>query len=391
MNDCDQYLKRQSEWMTEKKTLEMDLLKLKTAKCPRCEQSLTTQAAEKDRTATHSRLYDLDSLLHACSESEKQASILQKQLAELQGQLDPNPMIAKMGEAFTNLTLECNNKFAELRALNTKAINDWTQEVTAAIFDIKEAKAQAAKVYMTEIEAENKVRVALDQEVADARVAWQAAENRFEAVKKENEYARKEEERLTAERAAAREEYEQAKTKLDLTHGALLEEQDLLEMLKAFLTAIYDEVLEEIAYSTNLMLARVPNVAHVTIKFKSETTTQKGTTKRAITPLVSLGGGERPLRSALSGGMMSAVELAVDLAVRKVISARSGAIPGWLVLDECFEGLGVADKESCLELLKQAAQDTLILVIDHSSETKELFSQVIEVENINGRSKIAEN
>jgi ABC-type molybdenum transport system ATPase subunit/photorepair protein PhrA len=74
--------------------------------------------------------------------------------------------------------------------------------------------------------------------------------------------------------------------------------------------------------------------------------------------------------------------------VRKVVSARSGVNPGWLILDECFEGLGVVEKEACLELLKQAALDTLILVVDHGSETKELFDQRILVEYSDGQSKV---
>jgi DNA repair exonuclease SbcCD ATPase subunit len=383
------YVERMDEWAREKLIRLAEIEKLETAVCPRCEQDWKTDKVAADLVKTKKRLAELNDYQESSIQAGKSAEVVKEKIRALTHTLVADPVLKQLEDVYNDAKAQSLQLMADLRAANLKAINDWTNKIKDAVAGIKEEEAQATRIAMTEQDARSKVLLAIEKEVADARLAWQNAENRVKTVKQENEYARKETERLVAEQSAAREEYEQAKTKLDLTQKALREEQDLLEMLKAFLTAIYDEVLEEIAYSTNQMLAQVPNVSHVTIKFKSETTTQKGSTKRAITPVVNLGGGERPLRSALSGGMMSAVELAVDLAVRKVISARSGAIPGWLVLDECFEGLGIADKESCLELLKQASQNTLILVIDHSSETKELFSQTIEVENNNGRSSIA--
>jgi ABC-type lipoprotein export system ATPase subunit len=183
--------------------------------------------------------------------------------------------------------------------------------------------------------------------------------------------------------------WHKASIELDQNKVSKAAEQDLSLLLKGFMTAIFDEVLGEIAWNTNSMLARIPNVAHISMGFRSETTTNKGTIKRAITPYLNIGGSERPLKAALSGGMLAAVELAVDLSVRKVISARTGVTPGWLVLDESFEGLGIVEKEAVMQLLSQVASDTLILVVDHSTEFKESFTQVIEVEYRNGRSKIA--
>ena len=382
------HLKRRSEWETEKKVRELELQKLEGAICPRCEQEWKTDKVEADIWKTKKRISELTTSISQMSSVQEKQTALQAEIHSLNQSLVPDPLIAKMVEIYNDAKNKLMVELAELRAANQKAVSDWKAEVAQAVAGIGEEEMRAARVAMAEQEARNKVYIALSEEAAKARSAVLEAEGNLKTTKKENEYLHKEELRLAEERTAAREAYEKGQSALELAEKALREEQDLLEMLKAFLTAIYDEVLEEIAYSTNQMLARVPNVSHVTIKFKSESTTQKGTTKRAIVPVVNLGGGDRPLRSALSGGMMSAVELAVDLAVRRVISARSGAIPGWLVLDECFDGLGVADKESCLELLKQAAQDTLILVIDHSSETKELFSSVVEIENANGRSRI---
>jgi ABC-type uncharacterized transport system ATPase subunit len=60
-----------------------------------------------------------------------------------------------------------------------------------------------------------------------------------------------------------------------------------------------------------------------------------------------------------------------------------------LVLDECLAGIDAPVKEACLGLLQQAAQDILILVVEHDSEFKEMFSKRITVTSVGGRSSIA--
>jgi len=69
--------------------------------------------------------------------------------------------------------------------------------------------------------------------------------------------------------------------------------------------------------------------------------------------------------------MLSAVYLATDLAIIDVVSRRLGVAPGWLVLDESFEGLGPVEKEAYLEVLNNYARNKLVLIIDHGTETKE--------------------
>ena len=86
--------------------------------------------------------------------------------------------------------------------------------------------------------------------------------------------------------------------------------------------------------------------------------------------------------------MQTSVELAVDLAMGDVISRRRGTYPGWLILDESFDGLGGASKESCIEMLSAFAQDRLILVVDHDASFQGLFHQVIEIESVDGKSRI---
>lgn len=168
------------------------------------------------------------------------------------------------------------------------------------------------------------------------------------------------------------------------------QELDFLLLVKSFLGGIFDEILQEVSYETNLMLEKLPNTANTTISFITEVASQKGTLRSEIKPVLYKNGLEISLKTGVSGGQETSVELAVDLAIGKVVSRRIGVMPGWLILDESFDGHDVPCKEACLELLKQAAEDRLIIIIDHASEVKEYFDHCIVIESKNDISTIKE-
>lgn len=199
---------------------------------------------------------------------------------------------------------------------------------------------------------------------------------------------------LVASRASTLADYRQKlslrQVSVDKLQAERNAEKDFQALLgrDGFLGVIFDEVLREITLETNARLGRLANVSHVTIDFRSEHTTGKGTVNRTITPVVYVGGQEAKLRSGLSGGMFTSVEGAVDLALMEVIQRRTGSVPGFLLLDETFDGQGAATKEAALEILKEHSREKLVLVIDHNSEFKELFSQFIDVVCENGTSRL---
>lgn len=153
-----------------------------------------------------------------------------------------------------------------------------------------------------------------------------------------------------------------------------------------FLNAIQAEILAEISAEANTILANVPNVSHVSIDFQTEKTTQKGTVKSVITPIIRISGQEASFAAGLSGGQQTSVDLAVDLAVIEVVRRRTGAAPNWLILDEPFDGMDFVSKEALMEVLGKFSQDRLILIVDHGTEFKEMFSSVITVNFESGQS-----
>lgn len=167
---------------------------------------------------------------------------------------------------------------------------------------------------------------------------------------------------------------------------------DLQVAVKAFLGAIGEEILAEIAAEANGILAALPNTAEVTLRFATERITQKGGVRQEIRPLISKGGREGlNLKSQISGGQLTSVELATDPAVSLVLRGRRGAVPtpAWMAFDEAFDGHDVPIKEAFLEVLAGlASRGMQVFVIDHGSEFKESLQCRINVVCHDGRSSV---
>jgi|WetSurMetagenome_2_1015567.scaffolds.fasta_scaffold22266_7 hypothetical protein len=178
---------------------------------------------------------------------------------------------------------------------------------------------------------------------------------------------------------------------LDEKKNSLCLEKDIFALVgrQGFLGSIVEEVLVEIAAVANSILSQVANVRHLTIEFETEKeAVTTGNITARIVPVIYSRGRRVPFDSGVSGGQHAAIDLAVDLAVGEVVSRRRGSWPSWLILDECFDGLGGVAKESCLEMLQNYASDRLVLIVDHSSEFQGLFHSVVEIEMVDGRSRI---
>jgi DNA repair exonuclease SbcCD ATPase subunit len=146
-----------------------------------------------------------------------------------------------------------------------------------------------------------------------------------------------------------------------------------------FLGTIFDEILYDIQHRCNEMIAFLPNASQFAISISSDKVTKtKGTAKKEIAVNITKDGKDVSIRS-LSGGQQCSLELCADLASAEAIKSRSGSLFNWICLDEAMDGLGSEEKQAALDMLKQRASG-LILIIDHSSEVKEIFTKVIEIE-----------
>jgi DNA repair exonuclease SbcCD ATPase subunit len=135
----------------------------------------------------------------------------------------------------------------------------------------------------------------------------------------------------------------------------------------------YVEILwPNVSYTLNSY--RENNKGDITSKF-SETLTMNG-------QVVSVG--------SLSGGEHKALSLCIDFALLDVISDQFSLQINPIILDEPFDGLDSSGREIVISLLENISRSRQIMVVDHASESKVLFSRVIRVEKRNGVSSILE-
>lgn len=364
--------------------------------CPTCEQEWTgaaamVQQAREEMAKARQELAGLEKLALPIEQ-------LQREYREL-GEFKPSEETAELRAVFQQLQADLaqeranvNARMQVLRAEHERLISDTQAELQRARAgigaEIERFRHDASShINNAQIELEE-----LERKLYAAECVVRGVQAQIQRVQIDNA---REEERAKLELRRAEEvraQLQEAQASLEEAQASLGAELDFQRLIgrEGFLGAIFDEVLDEISDETNRILGGFPNTSHVTLHFRSESQTQKGTVNKSITPVVSIGGVEAPLKSGLSGGMITAAELAVDLAVATVVSRRTGAVPGWLVLDESFEGLGSVEKEACMDILQGYAHDKLVLVVDHSSEFKEMFAQFVWVEYQGGKSRIAE-
>lgn len=353
-----------------------EITKLQQSICPTCERqwdeaqdriaALAKQNSEDAKTMQEHELA-LDLLLPL----EKEADALST--------FEPDPMIEKLGTVKSKLTTDLATAQVAVAGQRQAAEFKRQQQVLAVTQRFESFVKEAQLAVQTQQEEELAARNDLFQAQTSLKAATDS--NAREAQRLQQVQQRLGE----AEVYLADVEQKASTFKVQIQA-----EQDFIKLVgrEGFLGRIFDEVLDEISTETNEILSGLPNAQHVTVRFASETATQKGTIKKSIVPMVSFNGIEAPLKSGCSGGMLTSVELAVDLAVSSVVSRRAGIVPGWLVLDEAFEGLDIVSKESGMTILSQYAQDRLVLVVDHATEFKEMFTQFVDVELRNGVSSI---
>jgi len=91
---------------------------------------------------------------------------------------------------------------------------------------------------------------------------------------------------------------------------------------------------------------------------------------------------------SLSGGELRALSLCVDFTVVEILQKNFGISINPIILDEPFDGLDASGKEVVIELLEKLSRDRSIIVIDHGSEAKAMFSKTIMVEKRGGISSL---
>ncbi len=356
--------------------------KLDTGFCPTCQQAWDKYYSLKQ--ANQEQIAQFEAKLAKLGEDKAKYKQLYDQLREFQ-EFTPNPLIEKMTAAQQQLKIKYSmleqqrySKVRELMAARDAQIADLKLKISQVQVSAIQMKMARSADFDLEIAERRNQITTLNEGLASA----QRNLTRVAAELSEHEANTRIYNQLLAD-------YKKAEAEFAPLEQQMLAEQEFSKLVgrEGFLGLIFEEILAEIADETNKILGSVANTQHVSISFRSENVTAKGTTKREIKPVLQVGDQEAvvflsegiPDCAGVSGGMISAIELAVDLAVGRVISQRSAFEPGWLILDESFNGLDAPSMETCMSILQEYGQNRLVLVIDHASEFKAQFSQSITI------------
>lgn len=184
---------------------------------------------------------------------------------------------------------------------------------------------------------------------------------------------------LMAVIAKKKEEQIAAELELESLKKQIIVAEETKRFIKTYVLQTFQETLDAIGETATSILSAIPNMSTSTVYFEGCKETKSGTIKDEIVAILnSDGNNDIPIKS-LSGGERTSIDLAVDLAVIDVIETKASKGANFLFMDEPFDGLDSVCKENCLEILKQIDTNKKIIMVDHSSELKEMVSDVILV------------
>jgi DNA repair exonuclease SbcCD ATPase subunit len=164
-----------------------------------------------------------------------------------------------------------------------------------------------------------------------------------------------------------------------------------VKLLKSYANQLFQESLAIVAETATRILSRIPNMSTGTITFDAYKETKAGGLKEEVVAILSIDDEINVPVKSMSGGERAAIDLAVDLAVIEMIENRTGNGLDLFVLDEPFDGFDAICRENCLEVLKNHASDRKIVIVDHSTETKEMVRDKILVVREGQTSRISDS
>jgi len=150
-------------------------------------------------------------------------------------------------------------------------------------------------------------------------------------------------------------------------------------LIFSYVMQTFQEILISIGELTTQTLSSIPNMEDATIVFDGYKENADGKIKEEVTPILNVGGNNVPIKT-LSGGERTTIDLAVDLSVVEAIETHTSCGADFYIIDEPFDGLDATCRESYLEALQQMDLNKRLIIVDHSSELKEMVSDIITVE-----------
>ncbi len=166
--------------------------------------------------------------------------------------------------------------------------------------------------------------------------------------------------------------------------------EESIRLIKNFTLQKFQDTLNYIGHRATEIINLIPNMANAVIFFENSKETKSGNVKNEVNAVINLEGDSAVPIKTLSGGERTSADFAIDLAVGEMIENMTQKGVNFFIIDEGFDGLDSISKIQCLEILKSLNTDKKILMVDHSSEVKEMVCDTIVVKRVGEKSFIHE-
>lgn len=185
--------------------------------------------------------------------------------------------------------------------------------------------------------------------------------------------------------------YEALKDKAEIELNEKKTELELLETISNIMssTGAPAYIMDSVVDMFNDKMAKYvdmiwPNATYTLQTFKE---TKSGDMRAKFSENLNIGGTSVSVGS-LSGGEYRCMSLAMDFAVINVLETMFSKKVNPVILDEPFNDLDASNRERVVDLLEKIATNRNIVVVDHASEAKSMFSDVTKIVKRNGVSSL---
>jgi len=347
-----------------------EILKIRRAMCPTCEQNWATDLAKTKEAQLLKKIDELKIKIEKGKNAKESLFLLLLQLRETEAESKSlvSPELAPINEKI----LLINSKIQEERQ-KEKDHNSVQNEENKKVLNIfAQKQADLFSQHTKELEVVSG-QYDLDRRVHDTAKTKYDAYNDAK-IKYETTLSK-----LKNQESSAKEKIANDSTKLSLVEEDISILEELKKAIKGFMSRSFDDALETIGDSSTKMLRNIPNMQNATITLSALRETKAGAVKEEVTCILSSDGEEDVPIKSLSGGERSSVDLAIDLAVIDLIESLTGKGCNLFIADEPFGGLDSINVEQILEMLKNSNNNKTLIIVDHNEIVKEMCDSKITV------------
>jgi DNA repair exonuclease SbcCD ATPase subunit len=356
-----------------------EIMSIRSQACPTCKQKWCDENSALEEQKKLAEVTELKILITDGAKAQEEKLELEGKLVLLNERLQPiyDPKLETLNEELCEVVEEIIEEkkksgvwYEDLSAENKKKMDDFT----AAYRKLQDGHKILIDQARGQMDVDRRV---LESAVSKLK-AYTEAKDRYqrsfdELKAKENIYL----EKTTKHREEiAKLEHEQ---KLNI---------ESLKATKTFVSYSFDEALDAISEKATKIIRCIPNMSNATIQFEGTKETKDGRIKEEVNAILSMDGEATVPVKSLSGGELSATDLAIDLAVIDYIESRSGMGINVFILDEPFNGLGTVEIEMALEVLKNSNTNKKLIIVDHNPEVKQMVQSRLVVERTGLTSRV---